>query len=63
MSLCLSLIAVSPLADGIKNGLGWVVGAVAAGLLYEQSQVALVAYAAGVQLTALPLFVLAHRRS
>lgn len=44
-------------------GLGWVVGAVAAGLLYEQSQVALVAYAAGVQLTALPLFVLAHRRS
>jgi MFS family permease len=44
-------------------GVGWVLGAVAAGLLYEQSRVALVLFAAGVQLASLPLFVLARGRS
>jgi MFS family permease len=43
-------------------GLGWAAGAVAAGLLYEQSRTALVAYAVGIQLLSLALFVFAKRR-
>jgi MFS family permease len=44
-------------------GVGWAVGSVAAGLLYEQSHVALVILAMGIQLASLPLFMLARRRS
>lgn len=44
-------------------GLGWLIGAVAAGLLYEQSRIALVAFAAGVQLASVPIFMLARRSS
>lgn len=43
-------------------GGGWVVGAVTAGLLYERSRVALVAFAAGVQLASVPIFLAARRR-
>ncbi|MFC0529702.1 MFS transporter [Phytohabitans kaempferiae] len=43
-------------------GVGWLVGAVAAGLLYEQSRGALVAFAAGAQLASLPIFLAARRR-
>ncbi|HEX5541865.1 MAG TPA: MFS transporter [Micromonospora sp.] len=41
-------------------GLGWVIGAVATGLLYEHSLVALVVFAAGVQVASLPVFALAR---
>jgi len=44
-------------------GVGWLVGAVAAGLLYEQSRVALVAFAAGAQLASVPIFLAARRRA
>lgn len=44
-------------------GAGWLVGAVAAGLLYDRSRVALVAFAAGAQLASLPIFLAAHRRA
>ncbi|MGE0578850.1 MFS transporter [Reyranella sp.] len=42
-------------------GVGWLVGSVAMGLLYDQSHVALVAVAAAAQLASLPLFALAAR--
>jgi MFS family permease len=43
-------------------GVGWLVGSVAAGLLYEQSRVALVTFAMLAQLISLPLFVIAKRQ-
>ncbi|HEX5595113.1 MAG TPA: MFS transporter [Micromonosporaceae bacterium] len=42
-------------------GLGWVIGAVTTGLLYERSLIALVIFAAGVQVASLPVFALARR--
>jgi MFS family permease len=42
-------------------GVGWLVGSVATGLLYDQSVPLVIAFAAGVQLVALPLFLLAQR--
>ncbi len=42
-------------------GLGWLVGSVAVGLLYQRSHVALVAFAVAAQLLSLPLFVIGHR--
>jgi len=42
-------------------GGGWLVGAAASGLLYERSRVALVVFAAAIQLLSLPLFVAAAR--
>jgi predicted MFS family arabinose efflux permease len=42
-------------------GVGWLIGSVATGLLYEQSRLALVVFAVVVQLASLPLFVIAHR--
>jgi MFS family permease len=44
-------------------GVGWLVGAVAAGLLYEHSRIALVALAAGTQILSLPIFLAARRRA
>lgn len=44
-------------------GVGWLAGSVTAGLLYDQSRVALVAFAAGIQLLSLPIFLAARRRS
>jgi predicted MFS family arabinose efflux permease len=43
-------------------GVGWLIGSVAAGLLYDQSRVALVAFAVLAQLISLPLFVIAKRQ-
>jgi MFS family permease len=42
-------------------GVGWLVGSVATGLLYEQSRLALVAFAIVAQLASLPVFVIAQR--
>jgi MFS family permease len=42
-------------------GSGWLVGSIVTGLLYEHSRVTLVAFAAAVQLSSLPIFVLASR--
>jgi predicted MFS family arabinose efflux permease len=56
------------LPDGQRNlafglyyagyGVGWLIGSVATGLLYEQSRLALVLFAVAVQLSSLPLFVI-----
>ena len=43
-------------------GLGWLVGSVAVGLLYQQSRVGLVTFAVVAQLCSLPFFILGHRR-
>jgi hypothetical protein len=43
-------------------GLGWLVGSVAVGLLYQRSHLALVLFAVAAQLCALPFFILGHRR-
>ncbi|GGM43695.1 MFS transporter [Micromonospora sonchi] len=68
-SLLAALVA-SVLPQGRRNlafglyyagyGVGWLVGAVAAGLLYEQSRVALVLFAAGAQLASVPIFLAAR---
>jgi predicted MFS family arabinose efflux permease len=42
-------------------GVGWLVGSIAAGLLYERSRLALVVFSVAIQLASLPLFVLASR--
>jgi len=42
-------------------GVGWLLGSIAAGLLYEYSQVGLIAFAVAAQLASLPVFVFAHR--
>ncbi|HKD19045.1 MAG TPA: MFS transporter, partial [Thermoanaerobaculia bacterium] len=42
-------------------GAGWLVGAAAAGILYEKSRLALVVFAVAVQLLSLPVFVAATR--
>lgn len=43
-------------------GVGWLAGSAVAGLLYEQSHMALVLFAIIVQLAALPSFVIARRQ-
>jgi MFS family permease len=62
-------VVASVLPEGERNlafglfyagyGVGWLVGSIATGLLYDQSRVALVVFAVVAQLTSLPLFVLA----
>ena len=42
-------------------GVGWLVGSIATGLLYEHSRLALVVFAIAVQLASLPVFILARR--
>ena len=42
-------------------GVGWLIGSVVTGLLYDQSKLALVIFAVVVQLLALPIFVFANR--
>lgn len=44
-------------------GTGWLIGSVTAGLLYDWSITAVIVFSVAVQLTALPLFVLAQRMS
>jgi len=43
-------------------GGGWLVGSIVTGLLYDQSRLGLVVFAAAAQLASLPLFLLAERR-
>ena len=43
-------------------GGGWLVGSIVTGLLYDQSRLGLVVFAAAAQLLSLPLFLLAERR-
>jgi len=43
-------------------GVGWLIGSIATGLLYEHSRVALVAFAVIAQLSSLPVFMIANRR-
>ncbi len=43
-------------------GVGWLIGSVVTGVLYEQSRIALVLFAVIVQLASLPVFVIARRR-
>jgi hypothetical protein len=53
------------LAFGLFYGgyaLGWLLGAMAAGLLYEKSLIAAMAFAASFQLLPLPVFLLGARR-
>ncbi|MDX8500912.1 MFS transporter [Mesorhizobium sp. VK4C] len=67
----LKVLIASVLPEGRRNlafglfyvgyGVGWLLGSVATGLLYEQSLVALVVFAVAVQLASLPLFVIANR--
>ena len=42
-------------------GVGWLIGSVVTGLLYDQSRFALVVFAVVVQLLAMAIFVLANR--
>jgi MFS family permease len=42
-------------------GVGWLVGSIVTGLLYEQSLVAMVVFAVVAQVASLPFFVLANR--
>ena len=43
-------------------GIGWLIGSIAAGLLYEQSRFALIAFAVIAQLASLPIFAIANRQ-
>ena len=43
-------------------GVGWLLGSIATGLLYDRSRLALVIFAVAAQLASLPLFVIARRR-
>lgn len=42
-------------------GLGWLIGSIATGLLYEQSRPLLIAFAIAVQLASIPIFLFAER--
>lgn len=67
----LKALIASVLPEGRRNlafglyylgyGGGWLIGSIAAGLLYEWSRPALVAFAVGVQLASVPLFILGDR--
>jgi predicted MFS family arabinose efflux permease len=65
-------LVASVLPEGKRNlafglfytgyGVGWLIGSVATGLLYDQSRVALVAFAVAAQIISLPLLVIANRQ-
>jgi predicted MFS family arabinose efflux permease len=69
----LKAIIAGMLPEGSRNlafglfytgcGTGWLVGSVTAGLLYDWSITAVIVFSVAVQLTALPLFVLAQQMS
>jgi predicted MFS family arabinose efflux permease len=68
----LKAVVASALPEGKRNfafglfyagyGIGWLVGSIATGLLYEQSRLGLVIFAVVSQLISLPLFVVAERQ-
>ena len=70
--MLLKAVVAGVLPEGQRNlafglyyagyGVGWLVGSVAAGLLYEKSHIALVLFAMMAQLAALPIFVIARRQ-
>jgi hypothetical protein len=43
------------------HAVGWLIGSIVTGLLYDQSRFALVVFAVAAQLVALPVFVVANR--
>jgi MFS family permease len=67
----LKALIVEELPEGQRNlafglyyagyGVGWLVGSVITGLLYEESRLALVLFAIGAQLVSVPIFVFANR--
>jgi MFS family permease len=68
----LKAIVADVLPEGKRNfafglyyagyGVGWLAGSIVAGLLYENSRAALIAFSVAVQLASVPVFVLAWRR-
>jgi len=68
----LKAVVADQLPEGRRNtafglfytgyGVGWLVGSVAAGLLYERSRVALVIFSVAVQLLSVPVFIISLRR-
>lgn len=68
----LKAVIASVLPEGKRNfafglfyagyGVGWLIGSVVTGVLYDGSRVALVAFAVGAQLASLPLFAIAAHR-
>jgi MFS family permease len=68
----LKAIVAEVLPEGKRNfafgmyyagyGVGWLLGSIVAGLLYEKSQAALIAFSIIVQLASVPVFFLAWRR-
>jgi len=68
----LKAVVAGVLPEGSRNlafglfyggyGVGWLAGSIAAGLLYQHSLVALVAFAIGAQLASIPPFLAAGRR-
>jgi predicted MFS family arabinose efflux permease len=46
----------------VGYGVGWLVGSVTIGLLYERSRVAVILFSVVVQLVSLPAFIVGHRR-
>jgi MFS family permease len=69
----LKVLIASVLPEGRRNyafglfyigyGAGWLIGSVAAGLLYERSRMALVIFAVTVQLISVPVFLMGSRAS
>ena len=43
-------------------GVGWLIGSIVIGLLYERSIMTLIAFSVSIQLISLPVFVLARRK-
>jgi predicted MFS family arabinose efflux permease len=43
-------------------GVGWLLGSIVAGLLYENSRAALIAFSVMIQLASLPFFIVANRQ-
>ena len=68
----LKAVVANVLPEGKRNlafglfyagyGVGWLIGSIAAGLLYEQSRFALIAFAVIAQLASLPIFAIANRQ-
>jgi MFS family permease len=68
----LKAIVAEVLPEGKRNfafglyyagyGMGWLVGSIVTGLLYENSRAALIAFSIAVQLASAPVFLLAWRR-
>jgi MFS family permease len=68
----LKAIVAEVLPEGQRNfafglfyagyGVGWLVGSIVTGLLYEHSRAALIAFSIAAQLVSIPVFVLGFRR-